>query len=467
MKFRFKNLGVIREAELELGDMTIVCGRNNTGKTYVAYATFGFLDYWHDSVSIALPEGLIDSVMAKGVALVSIEALLKDHKKILNRTAKNYSRIIDRVLSGNKKLFEGAGISVSADARENLVSNGNGKDEVDFRAGSAKKSLLEVKRTADGESIQISLLVNQGDEDIPPPPLIERMAGVAIKNIAFKGQLPRPFVSSAERTGAAMFQKELDFTRNRIVDLLKDRNSKISPLHLLGRFSAEYPVPVRENVDFIRDLPNIVERESFLLQKHPRVLQRFKDIVGGEYTVSEFGHIQFTPANQKGVKLEMTESSSAVRSLLDLAFYLRHIARPGDLLIVDEPELNLHPENQRLLARLFATLVNHGIKVFMTTHSDYIVKELNTLLRLNRPGDKRLAAVAKREGYDNSELLAVRQLKVYMTQESPARAGGRRNGAKRYTLVNADIDAEMGIDAASFDETIDDINRIEDEIIWG
>jgi predicted ATPase len=44
--------------------------------------------------------------------------------------------------------------------------------------------------------------------------------------------------------------------------------------------------------------------------------------------------------------------------------------------MVDEPELNLHPENQRRVARLFARLINLGIKVFITTHSDYIVKEL-------------------------------------------------------------------------------------------
>ena len=32
MKFRFKNLGPIKEADLELGDLTIIAGRNNTGK---------------------------------------------------------------------------------------------------------------------------------------------------------------------------------------------------------------------------------------------------------------------------------------------------------------------------------------------------------------------------------------------------------------------------------------------------
>jgi predicted ATPase len=42
-------------------------------------------------------------------------------------------------------------------------------------------------------------------------------------------------------------------------------------------------------------------------------------------------------------------------------------------IFIDEPELNLHPENQRLITQVLANLVNIGIKVFITTHSDYII----------------------------------------------------------------------------------------------
>ena len=50
--FRFQNLGPIKEAELELGDLTIIAGRNNTGKTYIAYALYGFLKRWPYSVML-------------------------------------------------------------------------------------------------------------------------------------------------------------------------------------------------------------------------------------------------------------------------------------------------------------------------------------------------------------------------------------------------------------------------------
>jgi ABC-type multidrug transport system ATPase subunit len=162
----------------------------------------------------------------------------------------------------------------------------------------------------------------------------------------------------------------------------------------------------------------------------------------------------------------MDESSSAVRSLLDIGFYLRHEAQPNDLLMVDEPELNLHPENQRRMARLFARLVNLGIKVFITTHSDYIVKELNTLIMLN--GDKpHLKQISEKEGYRTEELLSYEKVKVYIAEEVSKRLAGKNRKSKCNTLTEANITSELGIEARSFDTTINEMNRIQEEIVWG
>ena len=43
VEFRFRNIGPVKEAAIELGDLTIIAGRNNTGKTYLVYTLYGFL----------------------------------------------------------------------------------------------------------------------------------------------------------------------------------------------------------------------------------------------------------------------------------------------------------------------------------------------------------------------------------------------------------------------------------------
>ena len=154
-----------------------------------------------------------------------------------------------------------------------------------------------------------------------------------------------------------------------------------------------------------------------------------------------------------------------MRSLLNIGFYLRHVAQPGDLLMVDEPELNLHPENQRRVARLLARLVNLGIKVFLTTHSDYIIKELNTLIMLNhdRPHLKR---IAEREGYRAEELLSAERIRVYIAEKGLVKRDNGQRRRRYQTLTPADISPEYGIEARSFDATIETMNRIQEEIIW-
>lgn len=463
MKIKFKNLGVIRQAEITLGDFTIVCGKNNTGKTYVTYATYGFLDFWHSALSpVDLPENLVDEVLDKGSVSVPIEDFAKDYKKILKKASREYSSIVDQVFAGNSKFFEDSEVSVEINKDENYQTN-----EVSFRSGSAGRSILEIKKDQSENCITITLLVNKDSGDVPPRRFIRDMISNAVREIVFKSKIPKPFIASAERTGSAIFQKELDFTRNRLVGLLGDRESKISFSRIIGKFSSEYPIPVTRNVDFIRELPNIIDKESSFAKQNPDILKHFHKIIGGEYKVTKDGEVQYIPKNKKSVKLTMVESSSAVRSMLDIGFYLKHKAKVGDLLIVDEPELNLHPENQRLVARLFAMLVNHGIKVFITTHSDYIIKELNTLILLNKKDDKRMQEIATREGYLKDELLDSEKLRVYIAKEELVKVDGSKRKTKCATLVEAKIDQETGISLDSFDDTIEDMNRIQEEIVWG
>ena len=46
MKVDIKELGYVKNVQLDLGkDLTILCGPNNTGKTYVAYAIYGLMKF--------------------------------------------------------------------------------------------------------------------------------------------------------------------------------------------------------------------------------------------------------------------------------------------------------------------------------------------------------------------------------------------------------------------------------------
>ena len=48
-------------------------------------------------------------------------------------------------------------------------------------------------------------------------------------------------------------------------------------------------------------------------------------------------------------------------------------ARPGALIILENPEAHLHPDGQAALARLMAKVARNGIQVIVETHSDHII----------------------------------------------------------------------------------------------
>lgn len=79
--------------------------------------------------------------------------------------------------------------------------------------------------------------------------------------------------------------------------------------------------------------------------------------------------------------LHLRNASSMVSELAPVVLYLRHVAVPGDTLIVEEPESHLHPEMQVEFTRQMAGLVNSGIRVVVTTHSEMILEELANIVR--------------------------------------------------------------------------------------
>ena len=81
--------------------------------------------------------------------------------------------------------------------------------------------------------------------------------------------------------------------------------------------------------------------------------------------------------------LPLMNTSSMVSELAPVVLYLRHVVQPGETLIIEEPESHLHPAMQVEFIRQIAALVHAGVRVIVTTHSDWVLETLANLVRLS------------------------------------------------------------------------------------
>ena len=139
--------------------------------------------------------------------------------------------------------------------------------------------------------------------------------------------------------------------------------------------------------------------------------------------------------NESG-KFRLHQVSSMVSEVAPIILFLKHLVRPGHLFIIEEPESHIDAENQRKLAQAIAMLINAGVKVLVTTHSDYFVNQINNLLLLSQLTPRKRAA----RRYSASEVLDPNDVGAYFFEP----------GEEGSVVQELEVTAEEGISTAPF-----------------
>ena len=376
MRFEVKNLGVVKQGEFIQRPLTIFCGPNNSGKTWVMYSLY---------YCFKLITQLKKIEKQKNNSLPP----RKETEINLQNLNKNIQEDLVDVFNTNQDLLKGARFII-------------------------KFSEEELKNR----------IQNRCD----------------------------PFLMPAERTGLHLFYHELGTRRTALLHQASKPNINLQEL-LRDVMYSRYAKPIANYIDWLNQLSEIQRNGPGIFHGYGENLKR--QLVRGAYKISRStSDITFKPyqvrRDGKGTQnmgLHMT--SSTVKSLFGLWFYLEYQAKEGDLLMIDEPELNLHPHNQRIIARLLAKLVNAGLHVVISTHSDYIVREFNSLIMLN---DERAQNLRKKHDYQEDEVLDPAKVGAYLFDNQ--------------TIMPFEISPGDGIYATTFDEVIRNLNQVNDDIYY-
>ena len=466
MKFRFKNIGPIKEAELELGDLTIIAGRNNTGKTFLVYTLYGFFKgfrelllgkagsrfikgHFEKMVSLSTDE-LVSTLIAEGQVEWQVEEsfLIEEQARLIQEmTSAFLEHRISRVFSTPQVQFEDSKLKFEFGSE---IPKG-------FSLGFPIRKGRDLSITYNGTKFTVLLTNSEPLEESKIEPLVtlrifESMYSLFLLKNFFALEY-KPFILSSARHSIPLFTTELDYVRNQVVRLLQQQEDEPNGESILSfdplRNTSRYSLPIHDNIDFSRSAPGRAERND---NKPQNVFPDDLEKMMGGYFKSTNGDLRFISSaeNQLDFDIPFHLASSSACEMSNLYFYLGYFMdnERSHFLIIDEPESHLDTANQIQFARLLARLVNSGVKVLITTHSDYIIREINNLIMLSSPlqdGDKAKTVL----GYKPDEQLSLDRVQAYV--------------AEKGTLSLCDK-GKFGISYSVFDDTIDSLNETTEEL---
>ncbi len=104
------------------------------------------------------------------------------------------------------------------------------------------------------------------------------------------------------------------------------------------------------------------------------IKEKVTSLMGGEFKKDEMGRYYF---DKQGERIELVNTATGIKyfgifQVLSQNNYLNK----NTVLVLDEPEVHLHPKWQLEMAKIIVELVKNGVKILVNSHSPYMIEAL-------------------------------------------------------------------------------------------
>jgi len=371
MKIKLLNLGSIKEAEVDLRPLTVIIGPNWSLK----------IDrHFYDVISEIVQKS------ASEFSGIKLQSFFQDSSgKIFEKTKFSIEISEDDIKTAIEKVLA---------------------DTIEYRGSLASLGIKKIERSENNNEI---LFYQEKEDKINNYKDIVFLNFVAaVVKFSFSDALPLPaernaFINTYKMLGNRRYkllkgnQREL-LTQGRINRRI-NRDRQLELLKEQG--DIRYPQPVEDFLDFLTDIE--LENKPDPIAKNKNDFQKLADqiekyIQNNNKTIfkkTKIGGREIKVSVKRSLEIDLYNASSSIKQLAPLLLYLRYRAKSGDFLVIDEPEMNLHPESQVKLLESLAILVNLGVRILLTTHSPYLMAHLNNIVNGNHQNPELLAEQAK------------------------------------------------------------------------
>lgn len=374
MKLKLKNIGKLQETEIDIDGITVIAGKNNTGKSTVGKSLYCIFSSMYD-VNQKIEDDKKDYVRRR------VEILFMQ----------NYSSITNRLLF--KHTYK--------DIIENIVN-----DIIDKQNNEAKELILMVFNQLNEKRKKINNFDNKtiNDEilneffqniqeglDIPKQRFyINRLNNIIYKE--FNGQINN--INNKLGSTINLLIKENRFkmdikgekiTINQYMELESDIVYIDNPFVLDNIDDKDLQDILNHRDNIISKMKNNIQddnmTENILLQeKVTSVIDKLDKIgVGKLIKIKEMYQTKFKyQSSLDNEPLEFVNVSAGLKTFIILKTLILngHIKERG-CIVLDEPEIHLHPEWQLVFAELIVLLQKtFNLHILLNTHSPYFLRAI-------------------------------------------------------------------------------------------
>ena len=358
LNLSIKSFGAISESQINIGQINVIGGQNATGKSTTSKLLYCFLKYSSANRQKEAYESVIEQ----------IKGLFSMMRRVYRRGEDEFSEFFS---SSFKKLYINENLEEILDLYEQL------KDIVFSNEFNEAYPKHRTKSRIFDEIEEIDNLINIIEEDenslfnLIMNNLLESEFSNKMKGyVAFNG---RNFKFTSNFSNGYNFEKEGELFINDVFYIdsfssldINQSNGLNNTNHVQSLLKA-----FKKKSDESSDLFDIIKSASIL-----RLEEDINKLLNGKI---HYEDKELKYSDDYGVTCAMSNTASGIKQIgiIQLLLSYRKL-KPNSFLIIDEPEVNLHPEWQIKLAEILVILAKKlDVKVYINTHSPMFIEAMS------------------------------------------------------------------------------------------
>ena len=411
MKISITNIGPIKQADIDLQPLVVFVGPNNAGKSVIATVLYAALSQTGVASSLRVARAMrsatwddisedlaaeVDSFLEDAISLgghntyrrmpESVQSFFSDRLndslfEYLSSVAEEISRtasvpLIDLRRKVTTRAQNGR-IKISSESPAWEVSLDIQRPHAILRIDN-RANLLDVWRALPHSAWRRLARQGKSERSLPRSVLLREFIG-ELARACFREVPSHTKYLPAARSGILQSQKAL-------------AGSLVRRATLAGIEDLRIPAMSGVVTDFLGELVELQSSESGDFKDEALRLE--SDVLRGEIGLR--GDPDTSPEvvyRTLSGEFPLGRTSSMVSEIAPVVLYLRHRLRRGDLLLIEEPEAALHPGTQVAFAKSLVRLVNSGLRIVLTTHSEFFLQQINNAIAARKADRDRVVEI--------------------------------------------------------------------------